>query len=174
MSKSECAIFSEISIRKRIEIFSKVGKGRERWAYYPTGEPLSGYTTFVTLLYRKTWKDQEVWCFGGNGLLELYVSKSFRGGYFSKEKIEVKSSLFVVRQGINRLLSESEAKVWQSDHSGNATVSMSWSNFYPFVFFCCQHIDDDDNKYPTPVKKIPNLPLTVLLLDQAAPKPRWS
>ena len=22
---------------------------------------------------------------------------------------------------------------------------MSWSNFYPFVFFCCQHIDDDDD-----------------------------
>ena len=62
-----------------------------------------------------------------------------------QNETEVKSSLFVVRHGINRLLSESKAKVWQSDHSGNATVSMSWSNFYPFVFFCCQHIDDDDD-----------------------------
>ena len=37
-----------------------------------------------------------------------------------------------------------QGKVWQSDHSGNATVSMSWNNKRPFVFFACSRIDDDD------------------------------
>ena len=32
-----------------------------------------------------------------------------------------------------------QGKVWQSDVSGNASVSMSWNTVRPFVFYSCSH-----------------------------------